>query len=118
MQATKPTYSKAVKSQVSPTKTKPGNYLAGMMKDLVKMNAHKATHPEILFGKLYLMVSDESGEVVWKGEVNKKEVFEELLQNLLKEELQEDFFKLVSLKLILITMNITIYCMTTKISAI
>ena len=96
MQATKPTYSKAVKSKVSPTKTKPGNYLAGMMKDLMDKDAHKATYPEVLFGKLYLMVSDESGEVVWRGEVTKRDIFEELLQNLLKEELQEDFFKLVS----------------------
>lgn len=69
-----------------------------MMEDLEKLGAREVTHPEVLFGKLYLLIPDESQNIVtitWKGEVTKEEAFKELLHDLLTEKLQEDVFKLV-----------------------
>lgn len=68
------------------------------MKNLEKSGARAATHPQVLFGKLYLLMPDESQKAAtsrWKGEVTKEEVFKELLHDLLSEKLQEDVFKLV-----------------------
>ena len=75
--------------------------MAGMMKDLEKLGAREVTQPEVLFGKLYLLMPDESQKsatttvIRWKGEVTKEEAFKELLHDLLTENLQEDVFKLV-----------------------
>ena len=72
--------------------------MSGMMEDLEKLGAREVTHPEVLFGKLYLLIPDESQNIVtitWKGEVTKEEAFKELLHDLLTEKLQEDVFKLV-----------------------
>lgn len=72
-----------------------------MMKDLEKLGARDATQPEFLFGKLYLLMPDESQKaatttiIKWKGEVTKEEAFKELLHDLLTEKLHEDAFKLV-----------------------
>ena len=70
-----------------------------MMKDLEKLGARDATQPDFLFGKLYLLVPDESEKAAtiirWKSEVTKEEAFKELLHDLLSEKLQEDVFKLV-----------------------
>ena len=66
------------------------------MKSLAAMNARERTNPVALFGKLYLMVTNDADEDVWKGEVTKEEAFQELLSNLLTEEIQEDVFKFVS----------------------
>ena len=97
-QITKATHSKADKSG-SPTKNNPVNILMEKMKKLTEMHADKATHPETLCGKLYLMVSDEKNEIIWRGEVTKKDVFEEILQNMLHGEVQDDVFKLVRVSL-------------------
>ena len=72
-----------------------------MMKNLEQLGACDKTHPQLLFGKLYLLMPDESQTaatttvVGWKGEVTKEEAFKELLHGLLSENLQEDVFKLV-----------------------
>lgn len=79
---------------------KPVDNLARMMKDLVALGASKATYPDVLIGKFYLMMPGEAkgdNVVIWRGEVSKEDAFEQLLRDLLIEELQEDFFKVVNL---------------------
>lgn len=63
---------------------------------LAKDGASEVTHPEMLFGKIYLIKS-EGEKIVWMDEITKEVAFKELLRGILVEDIiQEKSFKFVS----------------------
>ena len=64
--------------------------MATTMKDLRDRGANKFTHPDMLFGKLYLLKDRRMNEMP------KSVAFKELLHDILLEEITEKSFKYVS----------------------